>query len=53
MKSVHEVITIVDNDFVTIAPGKPEVAEGNEIVFVLTRPAVESTGFIADGDGAD
>ena len=43
----HEAITIVDNDFVTIAPDlapdKLGVAEGNEIVFVLTRPAVEST----------
>ena len=38
------IITIVDNDFVTIAldpdehPDNPEVAEGEEIVFELTRP---------------
>ncbi len=39
---VHEVITIVDNDFVTIAPDlapdNPGVAEGTTINFVLTRP---------------
>ena len=43
------IITIVDNDFVTIAPDpdehpdNPEVAEGEEIVFELTRPAGTST----------
>ena len=32
------IITIVDNDFVTIAANNPEVDEGEEIVFALTRP---------------
>ncbi len=32
------IITIVDNDFVTIAANNPEVNEGEEIVFELTRP---------------
>ena len=51
------IITIVDNDFVTIAldpdehPDNPEVAEGEEIVFALTRPG--RPGFRADGGGGD
>ena len=44
MTTPDTIITIVDNDFVTIAldpdehPDNPEVAEGEEIVFELTRP---------------
>ncbi len=45
-------LTIKDNDFVTIAPDKLRVAEGNEIVFELTRPGGDLASEL-DGDGAD